>query len=176
MRYIPPVLALLLVFVLALLLMWWGWRSRAARQADLPAPDPDEDLRTLDGGRVAGPFPAVYVSTVLASRPFERVTAHGLGARSRAQVSLGAAGSWRLEREGAPSLTIHGDHVLAVAAAPGMAGKVIGGDGLLVVRWQHGPDAVALETGLRLSSREDHDRLLALGRDQTIRPHQQEAA
>ena len=42
-----------------------------------------------------------------------------------------------------------------------MAGKVVGGDGLLVIRWQHGPDSTELDTGLRMTSRADHDLLLS---------------
>lgn len=161
MDQLVPALILLGVFLGILALMYLGWRGRGARQADLPAPDLDEPLETLDGGVEAGPFEAVYVSTVLADKPFERVVAHGLGTRSRAHLSRGTGGSWRIEREGAPSFTIHGDRVLDIAAAPGMAGKIVGGDGLLVIRWQHGPDSTELDTGLRMTSRADHDLLLS---------------
>lgn len=160
MERVVPVLILLGVFLGILSLMYLGWRARGARQADLPAPEADEPLELLDGGVAHGPIDAVYVSTVLADQPLERVVAHGLGTRSRARLSRGVGGSWRIEREGAPSFTIHGDQVLDVAAAGGMAGKVVGGDGLLVIRWQHGPDATALDTGLRLAHRADHDLLL----------------
>lgn len=155
-----PVLILAAVFLGILTLMYVGWRGRGKRQSTIPAPAPDAPIESIDGDTAAGPFDAVYVSTVLADKPFERVVAHGLGTRSRARLTRGTAGSWRIEREGAPSFTIPGDQVLDVAAAPGMAGKVVGGDGLLVIRWHHGPDATELDTGLRLTRRADHDLLL----------------
>lgn len=160
MDQLVPVLILAAVFAGILALMHLGWRGRGVRQSALPAPAPDAPVEQLDHGVDAGPFDAVYVSTVLADRPFERVVAHGLGTRSRARLTRGTAGTWRIEREGAPSFTIPGDAVTGVAAAPGMAGKVVGGDGLLVIRWQHGPDSTELDTGLRLAHRADHDLLL----------------
>lgn len=161
MNRVIPVLLLVVLFALALTGMLLGWRRRGRSQQHLPAPAPDAPLEQLDGAPGEGPFDAVYVNTVLGERPLERVVAHGLGTRSPARLSRGAAGSWRIERTGAPSFTIPGDAVTEVTAAPGMAGKFIGGDGLLVIRWQHGPDATPLDTGLRLARREDHDLLLA---------------
>ncbi len=40
-----------------------------------------------------------------------------------------------------------------------MAGKFIGGDGLLIIRWSLGDQL--LDTGLRLDRRADHDLLLS---------------
>ncbi|MCS6710546.1 hypothetical protein JSY14_00365 [Brachybacterium sp. EF45031] len=144
------VLLLILLFAALVGLMALGWHARGRSQAFLPPPAPDEDLTEVAGGVAVGPFPGVYVSTVLAGQPFERVVAHGLGSRSPVVVTRGVDGSWRLQRTGAPSFTIPGDRVQQVGTAPGMAGKVVGGDGLLVIRWTHGPDDTALDTGLRL--------------------------
>lgn len=160
MDRVIPVLVLIALFLGVLALMWLGWRRRAAAQSHLPAPAPDEDLTALDGGIDVGPFDAVYVSTVLADQPLERVVAHGLGARARARLSRGTHGSWRIQRDGAASFTIHGDQVLDLASASGMAGKAVGGAGLFVIRWQHGPDATRLDTGFRMARRADHDLLL----------------
>ena len=153
-----PVLLLAALFGLIVAAMIRGWRRRGRSQDHLGAP---EDT-TLDqrGETVAhGPVDAIYVDTVLAEQPLERVVAHGLGQRSKASVSLGEAGSWRLEREGAPDLTIPGPDVAEVTAGPGMAGKFIGGDGLLIIRWRLGDQL--LDTGLRLARRADHDLLLS---------------
>lgn len=159
MRYVPPILVLLALFVVLALLCWWGWRRRGRRdeRAGLPAPEaarPPSEVR-------AGPLPGTYVATARAEQHLERVTAHGLGMRSPVEVTVGEDGSWLLERTGAPSLTIRSDQVEGITTAPGMVGKWIGGDGLLVIRWRLGPRL--LDTGLRLDRREDHDRLLALG-------------
>ena len=161
MDRLPPTLALLALFALILAAMWWGWRSRGARQSALPAPHPDSDLIDLDGGIAAGPFEATYVSTVLAGEPLERIVAHGLGSRSRAHLSRGTSGSWRIQRDGAPSFTIPADQVHEITTASGMAGKSVGGSGLLVIRWQNGPDAPTLDTGFRMARRADHDLLLS---------------
>ena len=153
-----PVLLLAALFVLALAAMAWGWRRRGRSQQHLPAPG-TSTLQQLGEGLAHGPVDAVYVDTVLAEQPLERVVAHGLGQRARATVSLGDAGSWQLEREGAPDLTIPAAAVTEVLSGPGMAGKFIGGDGLLIIRWRLGDQL--LDTGLRLARRADHDLLLS---------------
>lgn len=155
MRYVPPILALAAIFVLLVLLALWGWRRRGRRQGDLPAPAP---LVTEESPEAAGPVPGAYVNTTEAGRPFERIVAHGLGVRSRVSVRRRADGSWDLRRPGAVSFTIPAEAVAEVRTAPGMAGKVIGGDGLLLLRWRLG--GRELDTGIRLDRREDHDLLL----------------
>lgn len=153
-----PVLLLILLFALVLTAMARGWRRRGRSQQDLAAPD-DRTLEQLGEGIAHGPVDAVYVDTVLADQPLERIVAHGLGQRSRARVTLGDRGSWRLEREGAPDLTLPADSLDEVTSGPGMAGKFIGGDGLLILRWRLGDQL--LDTGLRLARRADHDLLLS---------------
>src|SRR5690625_6621210 len=118
--------------------MGLGWRRRGRRQADLPAPRPDTPLAELGETEEIGPLEAVYVATVLADQPLERVVAHGLGARSTAQGTVGSAGTWRLERSGAPSLTIAADTVETIDSAPGMVGKGIGGGAAPAPRWRRG--------------------------------------
>ncbi len=153
-----PVLVLIALFALILTAMVLGWRRRGRSQQHLPAPGA-QTLEELGEGISHGPVDGVYVDTVLAERPLERVVAHGLGQRARAQVTLGDGGSWHLEREGAPDLTISASDLAEVTSGPGMAGKFIGGDGLLVLRWRLGDQL--LDTGLRLARRADHDLLLS---------------
>lgn len=159
MDQLVPVLILALAFLAILALMYLGWRRRGRSQIDLPAPVDATSLTDLGESAQIGPADAVYVATVLADQPLERVVAHGLGTRSRATVTLGEGGSWRLDRRGAPSVTIPAGSVDSVGSAPGMVGKFIGGDGLLVIRWRLGDRL--LDTGLRLSRRADHDLLLS---------------
>lgn len=159
MDQLVPVLLLVALFLVIVVLMRLGWRRRGRSQADLPAPQPDTPLDEIGETAEIGPLEAVYVATVLADQPLERVVAHGLGARSTAQVTVGSAGTWRLERSGAPSLTIAADAVQTIDSAPGMVGKFIGGDGVLVIRWRLGDHL--LDTGLRLAHRSDHDLLLS---------------
>ncbi|MFE5775727.1 hypothetical protein [Brachybacterium sp. NPDC056505] len=163
-RYLPPVLALVVVLALCVLLAWWGWRRRAARQGDLPElPQPVAGGKALSWGSEPGSAEGVYVATTLAGRPLERVTARGLGPRSRASVSDADDGGrpvLHVERQGAASFLVPWADVRSVHTAPGMVGKWVGGDGLLVVRWQLG--STELDTGFRLDERADQDRFLAL--------------
>lgn len=153
-----PVLLLAALFVLILAAMAWGWRRRGRSQQHLPPPA-DSSLEELGEAIAHGPVDAVYVDTVLAEQPLERVVAHGLGRRANAAVTLGDGGSWRLERKGSAALTIPGPAVSELTSGPGMAGKFIGGDGLLIIRWRLGDQL--LDTGLRLARRTDHDVLLS---------------
>ncbi|ATG52198.1 hypothetical protein CFK38_12180 [Brachybacterium vulturis] len=153
-----PVLLLVVLFAAALAAMVWGWKRRGRSQQHLPRPA-DHPLAHLGEGIDHGPVDAVYVDTVLAAQPLERVVAHGLGQRAKARVTLGDGGSWRLEREGAPDLTIPAADLVEITSGPGMAGKFIGGDGLLILRWRLGGQL--LDTGLRLARRTDHDLLLS---------------
>lgn len=155
---IVPVLLLAVLFALMIGAMVLGWRRRGRSQAHLPAPSA-RTLEELGEATAHGPVGAVYVDTVLAEQPLERVVAHRLGQRARAEVSLGEQGTWHLEREGAGPLTIPAAAVREVTSGPGMAGKFIGGDGLLIIRWSLGDQL--LDTGLRLDRRADHDLLLS---------------
>ncbi|PCC36186.1 hypothetical protein CIK81_01415 [Brachybacterium sp. JB7] len=158
MAELGPVLALVALFLLVLALMAWGWRRRGRSQQHLPAPT-TAALEELGETTTIGPLQAVYVSTVLAQQPLERVVAHTLGQRASARVSIGSAGTWHILREGARPLTIPADAVSEITAGPGMAGKFVGGDGILILRWRLGDQL--LDTGLRLARREDHDLLLS---------------
>ena len=153
-----PVLLLVALFALALAGMAWGWRRRGRSQQHVPPPT-SAALDELGEGIAHGPVDAVYVDTVLAEQPLERIVAHGLGHRANARVSLGDGGTFRIEREGAAHLTIPGPDVSEITSGPGMAGKFIGGDGLLIIRWRLGDQL--LDTGLRLARRADHDLLLS---------------
>ncbi|MDN6399628.1 MAG: hypothetical protein L0K01_04130 [Brachybacterium sp.] len=153
-----PVLLLAVLFAAALAAMAWGWKRRGRSQHHLPAPA-DQTLAQLGEGADHGPVDGVYVSTVLAQQPLERVVAHTLGQRASARVSIGSAGTWHILREGARPLTIPADAVSEITAGPGMAGKFVGGDGILILRWRLGDQL--LDTGLRLARRADHDLLLS---------------
>ncbi|MGP5672084.1 PH-like domain-containing protein [Brachybacterium alimentarium] len=158
MAELGPVLALVALFLLVLALMAWGWRRRGRSQQHLPAPT-TAALEELGETTTIGPLQAVYVSTVLAQQPLERVVAHTLGQRASARVSIGSAGTWHILREGTRPLAIPADAVSEITAGPGMAGKFVGGDGILILRWRLGDQL--LDTGLRLARREDHDLLLS---------------
>ncbi|UYG16447.1 hypothetical protein BRM3_12670 [Brachybacterium huguangmaarense] len=159
MSQAAPVVVLAVVFCVLVGLMYLGWRRRAARQGDLPALTPPPAPPGGAGRRAEG----VYVATTLAEQPLERVTARGLGARSRAvlgETEHDGGPALQVDRQGAAGFLIPWADVRSVHTAPGMVGKWIGGDGLLVIRWQLGE--TLLDTGFRLDERADQDRVLAL--------------
>lgn len=159
MERVPPVLLLLGLFALILLALWWGWRGRRRRQSDIPAPQPPSVSATAMLRH--GPAEGVYVSTVLAASPLERVVAHGLGTRSPVQVSVTQDGTWLLERTGAPSFEIPAEQIQDLTATSGQAGKFMTGTALLAIHWRPAPDAEPLMTAVRLRRRADHDQLLS---------------
>uniref|UniRef100_UPI001012A9E6 PH-like domain-containing protein n=1 Tax=Cellulomonas endophytica TaxID=2494735 RepID=UPI001012A9E6 len=158
-RAVLVVVAVLLA-LLALRAMRSGWRTRTTRTEALgvaPAAVPAD----LGAARTAA-AEATYVGTTTQGRWLDRVTAHGLGVRSPATVQVHDAGVL-VERRGAPDLFLPADRLLVVTTGPGLAGKVVGREGLVLLDWRaaDGPDAAALTTGLRLRRRADHDAVLA---------------
>ena len=152
-----------LVLVLVVLLVFWamrtGWRARTRRSSALvPAlPAAPADL----GAQRLGDVDATYVSTTRAGDWLDRVTAHDLGVRSGAQVAVFDAGV-RIIRQGASDLFVPTASVRGAAPAPGIAGKVVGGEGLVVLTWQADPtDPRGLDTGLRPQHAADRERLVA---------------
>ncbi len=150
------VLVLLVLLGLALHGMRHGWRARARRTAGWVAAVP---VRPGDlGARRAAPVEATYVSSTRAGEPLERVVAHDLGVRSAALVHVHDTGVL-VKRTGAEDLFVPAADLRAVGTAPGMAGKVVGGRGLVVLTWQ--ADGARIDTGLRLRRRADQPTLLA---------------
>ncbi len=154
------VLLVLAAAAVAVLAMRVGWRHRAARTAVVvPAlPPVPADGDPALGRATTGALPAIYVSTTVAGDWLERVVAHDLGVRSAAVVQV-FTGGVRVERDGAADVFVPADALRAVATAPGMAGKYVGGDGLVVLTWEVA-GGVGLDTGLRPRRAEDRTALL----------------
>jgi hypothetical protein len=165
MRTALPVVVIVALGVVALVAMRGGWQRRGRRSAAVVPelfPVPALDDRALGVARTA-PVEAVYVSTTIAGDWLDRVVAQDLGVRSNAVVQV-FAGGVRVEREGARDLFIPADRVRGARTADGMAGKFVGGDGLVVVTWlAPGPDSpgtAALDTGFRTRHAADRGPLL----------------
>lgn len=154
---------LLTLLLLALLtgmywLMFRGWRRRAARQQHLPVPasvrpgpagqEPPDPAEVVEG---------VYASTTTSGNWLDRIAAHGLGVRSNAWVQVRPEGVF-IAREAAPDLFIPAADLRGAALAPGIAGKVTGGDGVLLITWELGDQR--LDTGFHPRARQDRARLL----------------
>ena len=152
------IVVLLLVVLLAFFGMRAGWKARTRRTAALIdglAPVPAEL-----GVQRLGPVGAVYVSTTRAGDWLDRVTAQGLGVRSPATVDVFETGV-RVTRTGAPDLFVPTEALRGAATGPGIAGKVVGGDGLVMITWQGASDDPrGLDTGLRPHHAADRERLV----------------
>lgn len=149
---------LLTLLVLAVLsglywLMWRGWKNRAARQADLPVPPSVPPEGSDFGDAVEG----VYASTTAHGDWLNRIAVHGLGVRSNAWVRIGKSGVL-FEREAAPDVFVPAEDVEAVQAAPGIAGMVTGGEGLVVLTWRLGERV--LDTGFHPRAKADRMKLI----------------
>jgi hypothetical protein len=137
------VLVCLAVVVGALWAMRVGWRHRVARQFGLGSlPEPATEL----GYPLLPAETGLYVGTTSAASWQDRIAAHGLGRRAAATAFLFPAGLV-IDRVGDSSIYLPVASIMDARLAPGLAGKVVGAGGLLVVRWRLG-DAM-LDTGFR---------------------------
>ena len=150
MKDVLGIAALVALTVVVLVAMRAGWHRRAVSSA---AVVPALAAVPADLGTVRlGPVAATYVSTTVAGDWLDRVVAHDLGVRSAASVSVTDAGVL-VARTGARDLFVPAADLVGAGRAPGMAGKVVGGQGLVVLRWRapsaDGGPRTELETGLR---------------------------
>ncbi|QAY62706.1 hypothetical protein ET495_04905 [Xylanimonas allomyrinae] len=160
----PVAVGIWIVLGVLLLLVVLGGRRRLARRTGrlVPAPPAPPAGSALGASRLE-PVEATYVSTTLAGDWLARVGAHGLGDRASATVSVHDAGVL-VERAGAAPLFLPAGALRGAGLAPGMAGKYVGADGIVVLTW-HAPSdgsvpAVDLDTGLRTRHPADKSRLV----------------
>jgi hypothetical protein len=163
MRTLAIVLLVVLAIFLVLYVTLIGRRRLAQRTTSLvpvPPPVPDADHA---GPMRFGPLEAVYVSTTLHGDWLARVGAHGLGDRSNARVSVHDGGVL-VEREGSQDLWLPVSAIRSAGLAPGMAGKYVGADGLVVLTWAvpeaDGVASALVDTGLRTRRAEDRGGLV----------------
>lgn len=143
------VVGLLLFIALLYWLMREGWKWRATLQGDLPGlpaiPEhPGEAQLTLTGR---------YHGSTTAGQWLDRIVAHGLGTRSRAELTLTEQGLSVL-RPGAADFFIPAAALRGARLDKGIAGKVLTEGGLLVVTWQHGDRQ--LDSGFRSDRVAEH--------------------
>jgi hypothetical protein len=135
-------------------LVYWlmreGWKWRGTLQGDLPElPDAPEDpgpARLSMSGR--------YHGSTTAGQWLDRIVAHGLGTRSRAELTLTDAGL-DVVRPGADDFFIPAAQLREARLDKGIAGKVLTEGGLLVVTWAHGDRL--LDSGFRSDRAAEHN-------------------
>ena len=102
-----------------------------------------------------------YISTTTAASRLERVAVEGLGNRSRATVAIRRGSPdelIRFERQGESDVVIPRSRLVDVRRDRGMAGKFVGANRLLVVRWKADDESI-YETGFLPRHRADLERL-----------------
>jgi hypothetical protein len=134
-------------------LMWRGYQKRAARQADLPAPATEAPGPIDESESVEG----IYASTTTHGDWLDRIAAHGLGVRSNANVTVVGEGVF-IAREAAPDLFIPAADLVGAELAPGIAGKVTGGEGVVLITWKLGE--YTLDTGFHPRAKADRERIV----------------
>lgn len=152
----------LIAFALILLaLMWLGWRGRQRRTAPLvgalpqaPATLGEAQTEQIDG---------IYVSSTTHGDWLNRIAAQDLGYRSAANVSVYPHGVL-IARQGAQDVYIPHDQLVSVSQAPGIAGKVVGGEGIVVIEWrlnaQDTNEETLLDTGFKPAHKKDRALLV----------------
>lgn len=134
-------------------LVYWlmreGWKWRGTLQSDLPelpeVPDtPGAEKMTMSGR---------YHGSTTAGQWLDRIVAHGLGSRSRAELTLSDEGL-AVERPGATDFFIPVAALRGARLDKGIAGKVLTEGGLLVVTWAHGGKLI--DSGFRSDRAAEH--------------------
>ncbi|NGO75049.1 hypothetical protein G6045_05035 [Streptomyces sp. YC504] len=143
------VVGLLLFVALLYWLMRQGWKWRGTLQSDLPelptAPDQAGPAKLELSGR--------YHASTTAGQWLDRIVAHGLGTRSRVELTLTDAGL-EVVRPGAQDFFIPAASLREARLDKGIAGKVLAEGGLLVVTWAHGDKL--LDSGFRSDHAAEH--------------------
>ncbi|MFF3565528.1 hypothetical protein ACFYXS_36385 [Streptomyces sp. NPDC002574] len=146
------VVGLLLFIALVYWLMRQGWKWRGTLQGDVPAlptapeeqGEPRPVLLTMDGR---------YHGSTTAGQWLDRIVAHGLGVRSRAELTLTDRGV-DVVRTGAPDFFIPAGALRGARLDKGIAGKVLTEGGLLVITWAHGDREI--DSGFRSDRSAEH--------------------
>lgn len=130
-------------------LMRQGWKWRATLQGDLPdlvaVPSEPGPARLELSGR--------YHGSTTAGQWLDRIVAHGLGTRSRVELTLTDAGL-AVVRPGATDFFVPAAQLREARLDKGIAGKVLAEGGLLIVTWAHGDKL--LDSGFRSDHAAEH--------------------
>ncbi|MFG2711683.1 hypothetical protein ACGFX2_14145 [Streptomyces goshikiensis] len=143
------VVGLLVFIAFVYWLMRQGWKWRGALQSDLPelpaAPSGLPEHRLALTGR--------YHGSTTAGQWLDRIVAHGLGLRSRVELTLTEAGL-DVVRPGANDFFVPAAQLRGARLDKGIAGKVLTEGGLLVVTWAHGDKLI--DSGFRSDRAAEH--------------------
>ncbi|MEV7677262.1 hypothetical protein AB0O64_01660 [Streptomyces sp. NPDC088341] len=149
------VVGLLLFIALVYWLMRQGWKWRGSLQSGLPelptAPATAGTDRTAGTATLA--LTGRYHGSTTAGQWLDRIVAHGLGARSRVELTLTDAGV-EVVRPGANDFFIPAAQLREARLDKGIAGKVLAEGGLLIITWEHG--GTLIDSGFRSDRSAEH--------------------
>lgn len=126
-------LAVFAFFALCVYGMWHGWQRRARHQA-ATLPEFPKQPKTL-GEDLIPSTTGVYIGTTNAGNWQDRIQVGDIGHRAEATLRLVPEGL-SIERTGAEDLFIPKKAIRDVRTDKGLAGKVMFGEGLLVIQWE----------------------------------------
>ncbi|MFZ3571759.1 hypothetical protein ACOKM5_33055 [Streptomyces sp. BH097] len=136
------IVGLLLFIALVYWLMRQGWKWRGTLQGDLPelpsAPSEQGPAKLELSGR--------YHGSTSAGQWLDRIVAHGLGTRSRVELTLTDEGLTAV-RPGASDFFVPVGALREARLDKGIAGKVLTEGGMLIVTWAHGDKLI--DSGFR---------------------------
>ncbi|MFJ5309118.1 hypothetical protein [Streptomyces sp. NPDC088350] len=143
------VVGLALFIALLYWLMREGWKWRGTLQGDLP----DLPTAPTDPGPARLTMSGRYHGSTTAGQWLDRIVAHGLGTRSRVELTLTEAGL-DVVRPGATDFFIPAGALREALLGKGIAGKVLSEGGLLIVTWAHGDRLI--DSGFRSDYAAEH--------------------
>ena len=137
---------ILFVVIVALLIFVSVRQRRAAQESILPRP------ATANAEKVL--FPCLYVATVFADKPLDRVWAYGLGGRGRA--SVGSFGrNLVISRTGEDSIAIPLHDIKEIFRGGATIDRGVERAGLVQILWRLG--GTNLITSLRITSNQEQN-------------------
>lgn len=135
-----------LVFLVAAYIYIRVKQRRTSQESFLPAPE------EAIGGELL--FTCFYVATVFSSRPLERVWAHGLGIRGKAELRSDSLGI-SVHRHGERGFYIAFESIVAVERASATIDRGVEKGGLAQIRWMLGSQE--LITSLRITTNQERN-------------------
>ncbi|WP_405946763.1 hypothetical protein OG588_08570 [Streptomyces prunicolor] len=143
---------LALFIALVYWLMREGWKWRGTLQGDVPElPTAPEEVGEAKLAVLS--MSGRYHGSTTAGQWLDRIVAHGLGTRSRVELTLTEAGL-DVVRPGATDFFIPAGALREALLGKGIAGKVLSEGGLLVVTWAHGDRLI--DSGFRSDQAAEH--------------------
>ncbi|MEU9059298.1 hypothetical protein AB0D13_10590 [Streptomyces sp. NPDC048430] len=145
------VIGLVVLIAFVYWLMRQGWKWRGSLQSGLP------ELTTTPEGFADGEklltLTGRYHASTTAGQWLDRIVAHGLGTRSRVELTLTAQGL-DVVRTGAADFFVPAAALREARLDKALAGKVLPEGGLLVITWEHGDRLI--DSGFRSDHAAEH--------------------